>query len=150
LKFIVIYPEKVQEIMNLLKILDVGCGPGMQTIQLAKLINGKIIALDNHQPFLDEVIRRANKEGVIDKIEIINKSMFSLDFTEEIFDVIWSEGAVYIYGFEKALQDWQRFLKIEGYFVVSEVSWLDSNPPSELREFWDCSRVDGGIIIITP
>jgi len=120
-----------------LSILDVGCGPGMQTIQLAKLINGKIIALDNHQPFLDELIKRAKREGLIDKIDTMNKSMFSLDFTEETFHIIWSEGAVYIYGFEKALKDWWKLLKKKGYFVVSEVSWLKRNPPYELKEFWD-------------
>ncbi|MFX1527436.1 MAG: class I SAM-dependent methyltransferase [Promethearchaeota archaeon] len=118
-------------------ILDVGCGPGMQTIQLAKLINGTIIALDNHQPFLDELVKRAKKVGVINKIQTINKSMFSLDFAEESFHIIWSEGAVYIYGFENALKDWQKFLKSKGFFVVTEVSWLKENPPSELKDFWD-------------
>ena len=35
------------------KILDIGCGPGMQTLDLAKLSGGEIIAIDFHQPFLD-------------------------------------------------------------------------------------------------
>lgn len=35
------------------KILDIGCGPGMQTIELAKLTNGQITAVDTHQPYLD-------------------------------------------------------------------------------------------------
>lgn len=35
-------------------ILDVGCGPEVQTIELAKISNGKIIALDNHQASLDK------------------------------------------------------------------------------------------------
>jgi ubiquinone/menaquinone biosynthesis C-methylase UbiE len=35
--------------------LDIGCGLGMQTIELAKLSKGQIDALDNHQPFLDQL-----------------------------------------------------------------------------------------------
>lgn len=35
------------------RILDIGCGPGMQTIELAKLSCGQIEALDSHQPFLE-------------------------------------------------------------------------------------------------
>jgi len=34
------------------RILDIGCGPGMQTIERAKLSGGQIVAVDNHQPFL--------------------------------------------------------------------------------------------------
>ena len=36
------------------KILDVGCGTGMQTIDVAKLSHGQIIALDIVQPFLNK------------------------------------------------------------------------------------------------
>lgn len=116
--------------------LDVGCGPGMQTIELAKLINGQIIALDNHQPFLDKLNTEAKREGLEKKIETINNSMFSMDFKREQFDVIWSEGAVYIYGFEKALKNWRKFLKKEGYFTVSEIAWIKSHPPQEIKEFF--------------
>lgn len=31
--------------------LNIGCGPGMQTIEIAKLSRGTIIALDNYQHF---------------------------------------------------------------------------------------------------
>ena len=37
------------------RILDIGCGPGMQTIELAKLSGGQIVAVDNHQPFLEQL-----------------------------------------------------------------------------------------------
>jgi ubiquinone/menaquinone biosynthesis C-methylase UbiE len=33
--------------------LNIGCGPGMQTIEIAKLSRGTIIALDNYKPFLN-------------------------------------------------------------------------------------------------
>ena len=49
-------------------ILDLGCGPGMQTIELAKLSNGSVEALDNHQPFLEQLKKKAAEEGVSDKI----------------------------------------------------------------------------------
>ena len=116
--------------------LDIGCGPGMQTIELAKLINGQIVALDNHQPFLDKLNTEVKREGLENKIKTINASMFSMDFKNEQFNVIWSEGAVFIYGFEKALKDWRIFLKKDGYFIVSEIAWIKSHPPQEIKEFF--------------
>jgi 2-polyprenyl-3-methyl-5-hydroxy-6-metoxy-1,4-benzoquinol methylase len=45
------------------RILDIGCGPGMQTIELAKLSSGRIDALDSHQPFLEQLKKSTKKEG---------------------------------------------------------------------------------------
>jgi len=39
----------------------------MQTIELAKILNGKIIALDNHQAFLDKLMKQARNEGFEEK-----------------------------------------------------------------------------------
>jgi len=44
-------------------ILDIGCGHGMQTLELARICKGKIIALDNYQPFLDILNKNAKEEG---------------------------------------------------------------------------------------
>lgn len=118
------------------RILDVGCGPGMQTIELAKLSNGRIDALDNHQPFLDHLKKRAEEEGVSDRINIINGDMFALNYEDKSFDLIWSEGAIYIIGFEKGIREWRKLLTDKGYVVVSELSWLRPDSPEEVRKFF--------------
>lgn len=119
------------------KILDVGCGTGMQTIDIAKLSKGTIIALDICSDFLDILMQRAKKEGVAEFIEPVHKSMFSLEFGEGSLDVIWSEGSIYFYGFEKGLKKWKRFIKEGGYFVVSDLIWLKENPPEGLIKYWE-------------
>ncbi len=117
-------------------ILDVGCGSGMQTLELARLMDGKIFAIDNHQEFLDALEEQAKIQKLNNKITTINQSMFDMEFESNSFDIIWSEGAVYIYGFEKALKDWQDFLKEKGYFVLSEATWFKEKMPKEIYDYW--------------
>ena len=117
-------------------ILDVGCGPGLQTLDLANLTEGKIIALDNHQPFLDRLSERVRHLGLTERIRVVNGDMFSLDFEPGSFDLIWAEGSIYIMGFEKALGAWKPLLKKPGYLAATEVAWIKDNPPEELRLFW--------------
>jgi ubiquinone/menaquinone biosynthesis C-methylase UbiE len=92
-------------------ILDIGCGPGMQTIELAKISCGKILAIDNHQPFLNQLKKRAKKEGVDKRIRTINSNIFTMDYEQASFDITWSEGAIYIIGFKKGLLKWKSWLK---------------------------------------
>lgn len=121
------------------KILDVGCGPGRQTIELAKNTGCAITALDNHQPFLEQLKRKAAEEEVAEYITAVNGSMFDMKFGPETFDLIWSEGAIYIIGFEKGLREWKKFIKPGGYLVVSELTWLTPEKPEKLEKFMnDC------------
>jgi len=116
-------------------ILDVGCGSGMQTLELARVSEGKITALDNYQPFLDDLRKRAKSEGLDNRIKILNGSMFELPFAKNTFDLIWSEGAIFIIGFEKGLREWKPFIKQGGYLVVSELSWFKPDAPDELHTY---------------
>ncbi len=134
-------------------ILDVGCGTGMQTLELARITDGKILALDNHQPYLDKLESHIKIHNLSHKISTKNISMFEMKFDANTFDVIWSEGAAYIYGFEKALVDWQSFLKENGYFVFSELCWFKENIPEEIKNFFQVypamKNVEENIKVIT-
>ena len=118
-------------------LLDIGCGPGEQTLALAKSTDGYIVAVDTHQPFLEKLRRNAHQAELLDKVSTLKTSMFALPLSEQTFDAIWSEGAIYIIGFTKGLRTWRRFLKPHGYIAVSELAWLRSHPPAEATTFWE-------------
>jgi len=119
------------------KILDIGCGPGMQTLCLAEYYqNGRIIAFDLYRQFLDELELRAKAKGLDNRIELKQGAMSELPYADEEFDIIWSEGAIYIIGFEKGCAEWKRFIKPQGFLCVSELSWLTDTRPAELEKYW--------------
>jgi len=119
-----------------LRILDLGCGNGAQTIQLAKQANCTILAVDNHQPFLDELRRRAEIEGVADKIQTLLGDMSTLNLEKGSFDIIWSEGALYSMGFLNGLETYHARLIPDGLFAASELCWFDNEAPEECRQFF--------------
>lgn len=136
-------PETIRNVVSMLElptnptILDVGCGTGMTSIELAKISRGKVVALDLIQDYLDVLRERAEKQGVSDRIQIVQKDMRSMDFEKDSFDVIWSENSVFLVGFEKALRDWRRFLKKQGYLVISVLAKLKDDPPIDAKDYWE-------------
>lgn len=118
------------------RILDVGCGSGRQSLCLLQETDAQLSAVDNHQPFLDILQEKAQMAGFTDKLTCLRQDMNDLDFVEESFDLIWSEGAIYIMGFDKGLSQWQTLLKPGGLLVVTELSWLSEQRPEEAVSFW--------------
>jgi ubiquinone/menaquinone biosynthesis C-methylase UbiE len=100
------------------KILDVGCGSGIPTIELAKLSNGEVTGIDIDKSCIDELNRKIRNEALSHRVEGINLSMFEMKFPDETFDIIWSEGVIRTIGFETSLKQWRRFLKLKGYLVI--------------------------------
>jgi SAM-dependent methyltransferase len=119
------------------QILDIGCGSGTQTRDLAGLSTGTITAVDNHQSFLDTIRAQAGKDGMNGRIKTVCASMDALPFGNGQFDLIWSEGAIFIIGFEKGLRTWKPFVKKGGFIVVSDAAWFEPNPPQELMQWWE-------------
>ncbi|AGC49545.1 class I SAM-dependent methyltransferase [Lawsonia intracellularis] len=132
--------ESTQQAIKLLpadflpkKILDIGCGVGESTLLLAKhFSNAEIIAIDNNQQYINELESKATN-NIKPKV----MSMFEMDFEPESFDLIWSEGSIYIAGFQTGLKDWKKFLKNNGYFVCSEISWLIDQYSDASKYFWN-------------
>lgn len=120
------------------EVLDIGCGPGQQTLDLAQLLpEAEITALDNHAPFLEDLAQRALAAGVGARIRTVPGDMAELPFANSSFDLIWCEGAAYIMGVEKALRSWCRLLRPGARLAISEAVWLRPDPPKELQRFWE-------------
>lgn len=120
-----------------LRIADIGCGTGAASILLAKELDAQITVVDFLPEFLEVLEQRAREQALLERITPLLCSMESLPFADEEFDVIWSEGAAYNIGFERAVSSWRRFLKPGGKMVLSEITWLTKNRPTEIQRHWD-------------
>ena len=119
------------------RVLDVGCGTGAQTLVLAESSPARIVAVDNHPPFVDELNRRAQEQGLADRLEARVADMRRLDFAEGSFDLIWCEGAIYNVGVETGLGDWRRLLRPGGHVAFTEACWRKPEPPAACAAFWE-------------
>ena len=123
-------------------VVDAGCGAGRQTIALAKELRTTIHAIDSHRPFLDEFGRRAEQAGVSSLIQAHCMDMSAIPERFSDIDLLWSEGAAYNIGFVNALTTWAAALRPGGLAVVSELAWLDDNPPAAAFDFFQSGYPD--------
>lgn len=128
--------ETIGNQLNKPGILDVGCGSGRQTLDLLSISDGNIIAVDNYLPYINELNEKLNRYDLTSRASAIREDMFNLNFNDASFNLIWSEGAIYIIGFEKGLLEFKRLLKPGGFIAVTEISWLVNNPSRDSFEFW--------------
>jgi SAM-dependent methyltransferase len=135
--------QKLADLPQHPEILDVGCGVGKQTFVLAKLTSGNITALDNHPPFIETLKRNLSQAGHPDRIKCVVGDMAAMDFKNGSFDLIWSEGSVFIIGFAQALASWKKFLRPNGYLVVSDLVWFKQDAPQEIKDFF--AQIDPNI-----
>ncbi|MEL7509727.1 MAG: class I SAM-dependent methyltransferase [Cyanobacteria bacterium J06554_1] len=135
--------EMMSDVPESPRILDIGCGPGMQTVELLRLTSGTAVALDLFPEMISQVRASAERAGVSDRLETLEQDMTKMAFPESSFDVVWSEGAIYFLGFEAGLRKVKTFVKPGGYVAVSEAVWLKPNPPPGAVEFWkDYPEID--------
>jgi len=103
-------------------ILDVGCGSGVPTMELAQISNGHIVALDINQDLIDRLAAKIERAGLSDRVKVICCSMLEMNFPQESFDIIWAEGSIWVMGFETGLRGWRCFLRPKGFLVVHDES----------------------------
>ncbi|MEZ5365416.1 MAG: methyltransferase domain-containing protein [Bryobacterales bacterium] len=128
------------------RILDLGCGAGAAAIVLARETGGHVTAVDVHQPFLDELERTAKAAGLAAQVTPRLQSMDALEDEPASYDLIWSEGAIYLIGFARGLRLWRPLLRSGGHVCVTEATWLTDDPPEGARAFWDAGYPDMGTI----
>jgi len=118
-------------------VVDAGCGPGGQTLVLARELGVKVTAIDIWEPFVEVLKGRAKRAGLDHLIEARQGDMSALPFDPGTLDLIWCEGAIYQVGFREGLELWRRPLAEGGIVAASEAVWTADDPPAEVREMWE-------------
>jgi cyclopropane fatty-acyl-phospholipid synthase-like methyltransferase len=116
--------------------VDAGCGTGRQTLVLAQALGTLVHAIDAYEPFLHDLVRRAQAAGIEHLIQAHCMDMQDIPGRFPHIDLLWSEGAAYNIGFANALTTWAAAILPNGFAVVSELSWLRAHAPAPVREFF--------------
>lgn len=130
------------------RIVDIGCGTGPATLPLAAATGGEVVAVDLHEPYLRRLQARAATSGLGERVRPLVAAMDDLPLPDGETDLVWSEGAAYVMGFDAALASWRRLLAPGGAIVLTEAEWTTETPAAGAREFWDAGyramRTTGG------
>ncbi len=113
------------------RICDAGCGPGADTVGLAKArARARIEAVDAVAHFVAAARDRAAPYG--DRISVRQGDMAVLNGP---YDLIWCAGALYFLGVTEGLRRWRPALAPQGRIAFSEACLLP-NPSAAARAFW--------------
>lgn len=125
------------------KILDIACGTGIASINLANKFGCRAVAVDLEKTFIAEGKKLAEKAGVADKIEFIVNDFNRLSFKKNSFDMIIAEGGALTYinkssGLKKAY----NLLKKNGYIEISDLIMKSKHLSKDIEEAFSLGDFD--------
>jgi protein-S-isoprenylcysteine O-methyltransferase Ste14/SAM-dependent methyltransferase len=119
-------------------VLDVGAGTGRFSLAMAKkLSTGKVICLDLSEEMLQILERKAEKEGLKDKIQLLKGEASSSGLKNESVDLVVSNNVFHELSSPKTvLAEMIRVLKPNGWIIITDfrdtrISKLICRPHSE-------------------
>lgn len=118
-------------------VLDLGAGAGGQTLHLAELAAGTIVAVDSHAPSIERLRATVAERGLSARVRPLVGDMANLELAPESFDLVWSEGALYNLGLANALRICRGLLRPGGHLAFTEPVWRKANPPPEVKATFD-------------
>ncbi|HET6764091.1 MAG TPA: methyltransferase domain-containing protein [Longimicrobiaceae bacterium] len=106
--------------------LDVGCGPGTDTLHLAALVGpaGRVVGVDRDPEMIAEANRRAAAEGMDGFVDHQLADAAALPFADGSFDGVRSERLLLHVGDPgRVLAEMVRVTRTDGYVVVMDTDW---------------------------
>lgn len=122
------------------KVLEIGCGVGITSCYLAKKAGCALTSIDLNEQMIAWSKKRAEQEGLADRITFRPADAQELPFEDATFDAVISESVTaFTKDKPRAISEYKRVLKPRGYVGLTEASWVKSPPPAELVEFLSVS-----------
>jgi len=113
------------------RILDVGCGIGGPSFEMARTHGAYVVGIDLESPLIDRALAARNKNGLDDHCEFQTVTAGPLPFAEQSFDIVLSSGAITQTGnTSEIIDECYRLLKPGGFLTCYE--WMRT-----VREYSD-------------
>lgn len=114
-----------------MKVLNVGCGTGYTACYLAKNYKTQVIALDINQRGIIEAGNRVLKQGVDEKVLLIQADAHNLPFIDAVFDLVIIESVLVFCDAVEVLSKIYKGLKPGSTIGFNELTFLKP-PPARL------------------
>lgn len=135
-------------------VVDVGCGPGYATLDLAQLVGptGRVVAIDKSRRFLDHLEAQAQTRGLTN-IECLEHDLDTDPLPESFAHFVWSRWVfIFVRNPRELLSRVHKMLRPNGELILHEYSdyatWHSEPPSAEISGFvravMDSWRAEGG------
>jgi ubiquinone/menaquinone biosynthesis C-methylase UbiE len=108
------------------KVMDVGCGPGTDTITLGRAVGpgGQVVGIDSDEGMIAQAEIRAKEENIEEWVTHQRADVASLPFESDYFDSCRSERLFqHLPNYEQAFSEMIRVTKPFGWMVVLDTDW---------------------------
>jgi len=125
---------KLCQILPGYHILDVGCGAGRTPVFLAKEYELNVVGIDIHPGMVATSKELAQRENVAEMVSFWEADAQDIPFEDESFDAVIVESVTAFPPDQQlAVNEYARVLKPGGYLGMNESTFLQPNPPAEIR-----------------
>ncbi|MFD4913834.1 methyltransferase domain-containing protein [Streptomyces virginiae] len=137
-----------------MRVLDVGCGPGTITADLAELVapGGHVTAVDAAEDVLEQARAHAAARGLGDAVSFATADVHALDFPDDSFDVVHAHQVLQHVGDPvRALREMRRVCRPGGIVAARDadyaaMTWYPATPGLDgwLDLYRRVARANGG------
>ena len=117
--------------------IDLGCGQAHRPFTWPSPTSGSIVAVDRHEPNIERLRAKLAEHGLDQRV-----TAMVADITRPLprsgsYDLVWSEGALYSVGLDRALGISHGLLRPRGYVAFTDAIWRTDDPPAAVRAVFE-------------
>lgn len=127
----------IENIDKLKEIAVIGYGAEHQSIMLFEDTTAHIYVIDYRKEYIELLKKEFTTQKLINYISPILLENNNPPFSMGHLDLVWTESMTREISFHQFLSNWGQFVKEDGYIVTCAYCWNNSNPPSEVANFFD-------------